>query len=85
MPGITGTVELQLRRATGWSRVRTTTLTPATESGSRYAFVVQRLKRTARRFRVIARPESGAAYVRGWSRSVVVAAQPKKKKKRRRG
>jgi hypothetical protein len=83
MPGITGTVVLQLRRpGLGWEAVRTATLTPATETVSRYAFVVRRLKRVARRFRIVAQPEPGG-YARGWSRSVVVKAQPKKKKKRR--
>jgi hypothetical protein len=83
MPGITGTVELQLHRpGLGWEGVRTASLTPATESVSRYAFVVRRLKRVARRFRIVAQPEPGG-YARGWSRSVVVKAQPKKKKKRR--
>jgi hypothetical protein len=83
LPGITGTVELQLYRpGLGWDGVRTATLTPASETVSRYAFVVRRLKRVARRFRVIARPEPGG-YARGWTRSVVVKAQPKRKKKRR--
>jgi hypothetical protein len=83
LPGISGTVELQLyRRGVGWDGVRTATLTPASESASRYSFIVRRLKRFARRFRVIARPEPGA-YVRGWSRSVVVKTQPRKKKRRR--
>jgi hypothetical protein len=82
IPGITGTVELQLyRRGSGWDGVRTATLTPATESTSAYRFIVRRLKRTARRFRVIARPEPGG-YARGWSRSVVVKTQPRKKKRR---
>jgi hypothetical protein len=80
MPGVTGTVELQLRGPSGWDGVRTATLTPATETVSRYAFVVRRLKRVARRFRVVARPEPGA-YVRGWSRSVVVKARPTKKRR----
>jgi hypothetical protein len=83
LPGISGTVELQLfRPGVGWDGVRTATLTPASESASRYSFIVRRLKRFARRFRVIARPEPGA-YVRGWSRSVVVKTQPRKKKRRR--
>jgi hypothetical protein len=82
LPGISGTVELQLyRRGVGWDGVRTATLTPASESASRYSFIVRRLKRVARRFRVIARPEPGA-YVRGWSRSVVVKTQPRKRKRR---
>jgi hypothetical protein len=81
LPGITGTVELQLYRSgSGWDVVRTATLTPATESASRYRFIVRRLKRTARRFRVIARPEPGG-YARGWSRSVVVKTQPRKKRR----
>ena len=83
MPGITGTVELQLHTpGLGWEGVRTATLTPATATVSRYAFVVRRLKRVARRFRIVAQTEPGS-YARGWSRSVVVKAQPKKKKKRR--
>ena len=82
VPGVTGTVELQLfRPGLGWDGVRTATLTPASETISRYAFVVRRLKRVARRFRVVATPEPGA-YVRGWSRSVVVKTRPKKKKRR---
>jgi hypothetical protein len=81
LPGISGTVELQLyRRGVGWDGVRTATLTPASETASRYRFIVRRLKRVARRFRVIARPEPGA-YVRGWSRSVVVKTRPKKKRR----
>jgi hypothetical protein len=82
LPGITGTIDLQLRRSTGWDTVRTAALTPATETASRYAFIVRRLKRVGRRFRVIARPEPGG-YARGWSRSVVVKVQPKKKKRKR--
>jgi hypothetical protein len=83
IPGVTGTIELQLYRpGLGWGRVRTATLTPATETLSRYAFVVRRVKRVARRFRVIARPTPGG-YARGWSSSVLVKAQPPKKKKRR--
>jgi hypothetical protein len=82
MPGITGAIELQLYRpGIGWDGVRTATLTPATETTSRYAFIVRRLKRVARRFRVVALPEPGG-YARGWSRSVVVKAQPRKKKRR---
>jgi hypothetical protein len=81
LPGVTGTVVLQLhRRGLGWKRVRTATLTPADATRSRYAFVVRRLKRAARRFRVIATPEPGA-HVRGWSSSVVVKTQPRKKRR----
>jgi hypothetical protein len=82
LPGVTGTIALQLHRpGRGWKQVRTAVLTPADETRSRYRFVVRRLKRVARRFRVIATPEPGA-YVRGWSRSVVVKTQPRKKKRR---
>ena len=81
LPAVTGTVVLQLYRpGVGWKRVRTTVLTPADETLSRYRFIVQRLKRTARRFRVIATPEPGA-HVRDFSRSVVVKTRPKKKKR----
>jgi hypothetical protein len=81
MPGVTGTIELQLYRpGLGWGGVRTATLTPATETVSRYAFIVRRVKRVARRFRVIARPTPGG-YARGWSSSVLVRAQPPKKKR----
>ena len=81
LPGVTGTIALQLHRpGRGWKQVRTAVLTPADETRSRYRFVVRRLKRVARRFRVIATPEPGA-YVRGWSRSVVVKAQPRKRKR----
>ena len=82
VPGVTGTIELQLYRpGLGWGRVRTATLTPATETVSRYAFIVRRVKRVARRFRVIARPTPGG-YARGWSSSVLVTAQPPKMNKR---
>jgi hypothetical protein len=78
MPGVTGTVELQFHRpGRGWDGVRTATLTPASETASRYSFIVRRLKRSARRFRVLARPAPGA-HVRGWSRSVVVKTRPKR-------
>jgi hypothetical protein len=81
LPAVTGTVVLQLYRpGAGWKRVRTTTLTPADEVRSRYRFTVRRLKRTARRFRVIATPEPGT-FARDWTRSVVVNARPKKKRK----
>jgi hypothetical protein len=81
LPAVTGTVVLQLYRpGVGWKRVRTTTLTPADEVRSRYRFIVQRLKRSARRFRVIATPEPGT-FARDWTRSVVVNARPKKKRK----
>jgi hypothetical protein len=82
LPAITGTAVLQLYRpGAGWKRVRTTTLTPADEVRSRYRFSVQRLKRTARRFRVIATPEPGT-FARDWTRSVVVKTRPKKKRKK---
>jgi hypothetical protein len=82
LPAVTGTVVLQLYRpGLGWKRVRTTTLAPADEVRSRYRFTVQRLKRTARRFRVIATPEPGT-FARDWSRSVVVKTRPKKKRKK---
>jgi hypothetical protein len=82
LPAVTGTVVLQLYRpGLGWKRVRTTTLTPADAVRSRYRFIVQRLKRTARRFRVIATPPPGT-YARDWSRSVVVKTRPKKKKRK---
>jgi hypothetical protein len=82
LPAITGTAVLQLYRpGVGWKRVRTTTLTPADEVRSRYRFTVQRLKRTARRFRVIATPEPGT-FARDWTRSVVVKTRPKKKKRK---
>jgi hypothetical protein len=81
LPAVTGTVVLQLYRpGVGWRRVRSATLAPADTVRSRYRFVVQRLKRTARRFRVIATPEPGA-YVRDWTRSVVVKTRPRKKKR----
>jgi hypothetical protein len=81
LPAVTGTVVLQLYRpGLGWKRVRTTTLAPADEVRSRYRFTVRRLKRTARRFRVIATPEPGT-FARDWTRSVVVNARPKKKRK----
>ena len=81
-PGVQGTIALQLHRpGLGWRQVRSAVLTPATASASRYRFGVQRLKRSARRFRVVASP-SGGAHVRGWSSSVTVSAQPKKKKRR---
>jgi hypothetical protein len=80
MPGVSGTVELQLyRRGHGWDGVRTATLTPASETASRYSFIVRRLKRSSRRFRVLARPAPGA-HVRGWSRSVVVKTRPRKRR-----
>jgi hypothetical protein len=82
LPAVTGTVVLQLYRpGLGWRRVRTTALTPVDEVRSRYQFIVQRLKRTARRFRVIATPPPGT-YARDWSRSVVVKTRPKKKKRK---
>jgi hypothetical protein len=82
LPAITGTVVLQLYRpGAGWKRVRTTTLTPADEVRSRYRFTVQRLKRTARRFRVIATPEPGT-FARDWTRSVVVKTRPEKKRRK---
>jgi hypothetical protein len=82
LPGVTGTATLQIRRAgVGWQRVRDFALTPASETASRYRFTVRRVKRFARRFRVIAAPSS-AEHVRGWSRSVKVGAQPRKKKRR---
>jgi hypothetical protein len=81
MPGITGTVSLQLYRAgVGWKAVRAVPVTPETEAVSRYRFIVRRLKKVARRFRVVATPEPGT-YVRGWSRSVVVKTRPKKKRR----
>ncbi len=81
LPAVTGTVVLQLYRpGVGWRRVRSGTLAPADEVRSSYRFVVQRLKRTARRFRVIATPEPGS-FVRDWTRSVVVKTRPKKKKR----
>ena len=81
LPAVTGTVVLQLYRpGIGWRRVRTAALAPADEVRSSYRFVVQRLKRTARRFRVIATPEPGS-FVRDWTRSVVVKTRPKKKKR----
>ena len=47
LPGVTGTVVLQLHRpGIGWKRVRTAVLAPADETLSRYRFVVQRLKRS---------------------------------------
>jgi hypothetical protein len=82
LPGVEGTIVLQLhRRGLGWRRVRTATLTPATANASRYRFTVRRLKRSSRRFRVVASP-SGGAHARGWSSSVKVSAQPRKKKRR---
>jgi len=80
LPGVQGTATLQLyRRGLGWRRVRSATLTPANESSSRYAFVVRRLKRTARRFRVIGTPAPGA-HMRGWSKAVTVRTRPKKRR-----
>ena len=81
LPGVSGTVALQLYRpGVGWRRVRTAVLTPEGETLSRYRFIVQRLKKVSRRFRVIATPDPGA-HVRDWSRSVVVNARPKKKRR----
>ena len=81
LPAVTGTVVLQLYRpGIGWRRVRTAALAPADEVRSSYRFVVQRLKRTARRFRVIATPDPGS-FVRDWTRSVVVKTRPRKKKR----
>ena len=77
LPGVQGTATLQLYRpGLGWRQVRSATLAPADETRSRYRFIVRRLKRVARRFRVIGTPAPGA-HVRGWSRSVVVRARPK--------
>ena len=82
LPAVNGTVALQLYRpGIGWRQVRSAILAPADEETSRYRFVVRRLKRVARRFRVIASPEPGG-YVRGWSRSVVVKPRPRRKKRR---
>lgn len=82
IPGITGAIDLQLYRpGLGWDTVRTAALAPESETVSRYRFIVRRLKRVARRFRVIARPEPGT-YARGWSGSAWVKAQPRKKKRR---
>ena len=81
LPAVTGTAVLQLYRpGIGWRRVRTGVLAPADEVRSSYRFVVQRLKRTARRFRVIATPDPGS-FVRDWTRSVVVKTRPRKKKR----
>lgn len=82
LPGVQGTIALQLhRRGLGWRQVRTATLVPASASASRYRFTVRRLRRGSRRFRVVALP-TGEAHVRGWSSSVKVRAQPRKKKRR---
>ena len=60
-----------------WSAQRS----PADRS-ARDWFVVQRLKRVARRFRVIATP-SLAPYARDWTRSVVVKTRPGKRERAR--
>jgi hypothetical protein len=70
LPAVEGTATLMLRKGGRWRRVRTVALAPGATS-SRYGFTVRRLKRTARRFRVVARP-AGDAYVRDWSRVVKV-------------
>jgi Fibronectin type III domain len=80
-PGVEGTIALQLHRpGRSWLRVRTATLTPATSSASRYRFIVRRLKRSARRFRVVASPSAGA-HVRDWSSRVTVSKQPKRRRR----
>jgi hypothetical protein len=82
LPGVTGTVALQLYRpGVGWRAVRTVVLAPESATLSRYRFIVQRIKKVSRRFRVIATPDPGA-HVRDWSRSVVVKPRPRKKKGR---
>lgn len=70
LPAVQGTVTLQMRSKGRWRRVRSKALTVGASS-SRYRFVVQRVKRVGRRFRVMATP-SGGSNVRGWSRGVVV-------------
>ena len=80
MPGVAGTVALQLYRSgLGWQQVRTATLAPASETVSRYRFTVRRIKRVWRRFRVVASPTAGTQ-VRGWSSSVAVSPRPKKRR-----
>jgi Fibronectin type III domain len=71
LPAVDGTVTLQLhKRGRGWRRVRTALLSPGATS-SRYSFSVQRVKRVARRFRVVVTP-AGETHVRGWSGRVLV-------------
>jgi hypothetical protein len=70
LPAVEGTATLQLRQGGRWRSVRTVALAPGATS-SRYRFTVRRVKRFARRFRVVASPV-GETHVRGWSGSVWV-------------
>jgi hypothetical protein len=77
-PGVQGTATLQLYRpGRGWRTVRSATLAPTDQTRSRYRFIVRRLKRVSRRFRVIGTPASDTQ-VRGSSRSVTVRARPRR-------
>jgi hypothetical protein len=74
LPALEGTVTLQMRQGARWRAIRTAALSPGATS-SRYGFVVRRVKRVSRRFRVVVAPV-GETHVRGWSAGVKVKPRP---------
>jgi hypothetical protein len=75
LPAVSGRVSLHRLTRRGWRLVRRKALSPTDAQRSRYLFAVRR-KRHVRRFRVVAVPEAGGAYMRGRSATVKVRPRP---------